>query len=183
MAPKTAKKIEHLVQTTPSSRLCLFIINFFKVGIKMNILKIFTVLLAFGIFTVGCSGGENDIPPCVGEECYTTYNLLLGEHPIALVDQTGEVTEALKNSIQTVLGWVNDNEANIVSIIKTRDNVKIIVEDAPSYDGKDYNVIDGRTMAICIDWLKETPENQMYPAFSNGFGEMSQIPLNGNGKK
>ena len=125
------------------------------------------------IFLMSCSnptGGETTTPVTTVDK-----TLLLGTTPITIEYQSNvSVAQADLNKIQDRLdylnGSVNPTDETIISSIKARNNIKIIIENVPDYsDGNNYRIIDGHTFAIRSEWLSSTTVGPVYTVLCAGF--------------
>jgi len=111
-------------------------------------------------FFMSCSnptGGDTTTPVTTVDK-----TVMLGDFPITIEYQSNvSVSQAGLDMIQNKLTALSVNTTNpayvtLVANIKSRGNLKIIIEDVSPYaSGDDYRIIDGHTFAIRSAWLSE----------------------------
>ncbi|MDR2619272.1 MAG: hypothetical protein LBC62_10420 [Treponema sp.] len=111
----------------------------------------------------------------------------LGEHPITIEDRSWGVTPERLALIQERLSLMNTRAeegvlpyAGIIPDVKARDNVKIIVEEGDDFSYHatyNYRVVDGRSIAVNIDWLSGATGGGVTGTLREGFANMRLLPL------
>jgi len=111
-----------------------------------------------------------------------TYDLNLGEIPVVLEDQTGQLSATRVGIIQAALTTFATSsdpaDTEAMALLNGR-NIRIIIEDVPAYTtgNAHYRVVDGNTMYIRYERANTATDAQVLVAVRGGLRAVSEIAV------